>query len=37
MYLLPCFRLKGLKLSKGDEIPGNIVIFMVITLEMGIY
>lgn len=21
MYLLPCFRLKGLKLSRGDESP----------------
>lgn len=36
MYLLPCFRLKGLRLSKADEIPGNPVLFMLLTLEMGL-
>lgn len=32
MYLLPCFRPKALKLSKDDEIPGNVVTFMLMTV-----
>lgn len=32
IYRLPWFRLKGLKLSKDDEVPGYIAIFMV-TIE----